>query len=72
MYLGPDDFTVPYLFREGITIKTIKAGKLRREWSFQNVVDFFKTLAGLFQAMWHLYFFMPDFIFSKGGYGSFR
>jgi len=71
MYLGPADFTVPYLVREGITIKTIKAGKLRREWSFSESGGFFNTLAGLFQAMWHLYFFMPDFIFSKGGYGSF-
>jgi len=35
MYLGPADFTVPYLVREGITIKTIKAGKLRENGRFR-------------------------------------
>jgi len=71
MYIGPNDFTLSYIQKEGIEIKTILAGKIRREFSWQNFLDFFKTLAGIFQALAYVYFKMPDLIFSKGGYGSF-
>ncbi|MGB9763017.1 MAG: UDP-N-acetylglucosamine--N-acetylmuramyl-(pentapeptide) pyrophosphoryl-undecaprenol N-acetylglucosamine transferase [Minisyncoccia bacterium] len=71
LYIGPEDFTVPYLEKEGIEIKLISAGKIRRYFSFSNFLDILKTIAGIFQALWHVYAFMPDLIFSKGGYGSF-
>jgi len=71
LYIGPKDFTLPYIEREGIMVKTIITGKLRRRFSFANFFDFFKSIGGLFQVLGHLYIFMPDIIFSKGGYGSF-
>lgn len=71
-YIGPkDDFAISLLTKEGVEIRTIHAGKLRRYFSFQNFVDiFFKFPAGFFQAFFHIFIISPDLIFSKGGYGS--
>jgi len=52
-------------------VRTIMAGKLRRRLSFANFLDIFKSIGGIFQALGYVYAFMPDIIFSKGGYGSF-
>lgn len=75
-YIGPrDDLAVILLSQEGIKVKTILAGKMRRYWGiesfFQNFVDiFFKIPIGIFQAFSYIFFLAPDLIFSKGGYGS--
>lgn len=75
-YIGPrDDLAVILLSQEGIKVKTILAGKLRRylniESFFQNLIDiFFKIPIGSFQAFFYIFFLAPDLIFSKGGYGS--
>ena len=69
-FLGAADFTKESLEKEGIKVKTIMAGKLRRYPSALNILDFFKIPIGIIQSLWHLYFWMPDVIFSKGGYGS--
>jgi UDP-N-acetylglucosamine--N-acetylmuramyl-(pentapeptide) pyrophosphoryl-undecaprenol N-acetylglucosamine transferase len=53
---------------EGIPAKFVISGKLRRYFSFQNFVDFFKVPIGFVQSLWLLFRFMPDAIFSKGGY----
>jgi len=71
IYVGPNDFTLSYIRKEGIDIKIISVGKFRREFSWQNFLDVFKTMAGIFQALFYVYILMPDLIFSKGGYGSF-
>lgn len=55
---------------ENIKFEPIMSGKLRRYFSFQNPIDLIKLLIGFFQAQWKLFLFMPDVIFSKGGYGS--
>ncbi|MFA5777415.1 MAG: undecaprenyldiphospho-muramoylpentapeptide beta-N-acetylglucosaminyltransferase [Parcubacteria group bacterium] len=55
---------------EGIRAKYILAGKARRYFSLMNFVDFFKTPIGFFQSLWILLSFMPDVVFSKGGYVS--
>ena len=55
---------------EGIETKFIMAGKARRYFSPMNFVDFFKTPIGFLQSLWILLGFMPDVIFSKGGYVS--
>ena len=57
--------------RENIPIRNILTGKLRRYFSFQNVIDFFKIPVGILKSMWLLFILMPDAIFSKGGYASF-
>ena len=64
-----------------IKIRKVVAGKLRRYTNFtfitylqnfdvviKNVVDFFKTIGGLFQSFFRLLINRPDVIFLKGGY----
>lgn len=71
-YLGPKDkFSGELLSQEGIVVKTILAGKIRRYFAFQNIIDiFFKIPIGIFQAFYYVFVISPDLIFSKGGYGS--
>ncbi len=66
---------VPYsqkdLDEQFITFIPITAGKLRVYFSLQNFVDFFKTAAGVFGAIFKLFKLYPDVIISKGGYAAF-
>ncbi len=71
-YLGPKDkYSLTLLIQEGVKIKTIACGKLRRYFSFENFLDLFKIPIGIFQSLFWLFILAPDLIFSKGGYGSF-
>jgi UDP-N-acetylglucosamine--N-acetylmuramyl-(pentapeptide) pyrophosphoryl-undecaprenol N-acetylglucosamine transferase len=54
--------------KEGIPMKFVMSGKMRRYFSMQNVVDFFKVPVGFVQALWILLRYMPDVVFSKGGF----
>lgn len=56
--------------QEGIRAKYILAGKIRRYFSPLNFLDLFKTPIGLIQSLWILMAYMPDVVFSKGGYVS--
>lgn len=74
-YIGPKDEFEELLLGEGIKIKTILAGKIRRYFKlkafFQNLIDIlFKIPIGFLQALFYVFFISPDLIFSKGGYGS--
>lgn len=75
-YLGPkDEFGQLSLSQEGIQVRTIFAGKIRRYLRlkniFLNIFDiFFKTPIGFVQSFFWIFFLAPDIIFSKGGYGS--
>ncbi len=69
-FLGPDGWTKELLKKEGIRTRIILAGKLRRYFSVWTLFDLIKMPLGLLQSLWYLYFWMPDVIFSKGGYGS--
>ena len=75
-YLGPKDAFVNILFsQEGIKVKHILAGKIRRYFTaksiLQNIIDIvFKTPIGLVQAFAYIFILAPDVIFSKGGFGS--
>lgn len=55
---------------QGISTKFVQSGKLRRYFSFQNVIDFFKLPIGFIQALWILLRYMPDVVFSKGGFAA--
>ena len=57
---------------EDANLKPVKiiAGKLRRYFSLLNILDFFKSIVGFIQAMWLMYWYMPDMVFTKGGYVS--
>lgn len=76
-YIGPkDEFGSILLSQEGIKVKTILAGKIRRYWNFksalENLLDvLIKIPLGFWQAFFLVFFQSPDLIFSKGGYGSF-
>ncbi len=69
-FLGSGDFATSFLEQEGIKVRIISAGKFRRYFSVQNFIDPFKSVLGIIQSFWYLYIWMPDVIFSKGGYGS--
>ena len=75
-YIGPkDELGEILLSQEGIKIKRILAGKIRRYLGgfaiIQNLIDLlFKTPIGILQAFFYIFFLAPDLIFSKGGYGS--
>jgi len=69
-FLGPNGFAKKPLKKEGIRTRIILAGKLRRYFSIWTILDFLKMPIGLLQSLWYLYIWMPDVIFSKGGYGS--
>lgn len=72
-YIGPkpDKYILGLLEKEGIRIKEILSGKLRRYFSLENFLDIFKLPLGLIQAFFWLFVLTPDLVFSKGGYGSF-
>ena len=69
-FLGAGGFDKQLLRKEGIKVKTILAGKWRRYFSIWNFLDLLKIPIGFCQALGYLYFWMPDVVFSKGGYDS--
>lgn len=52
----------------GFKFVSIPAGKLRRYWDWQNLVDGFKILSGIATAKGIIWRFHPDKIFIKGGF----
>ena len=56
------------MHEEGIPAKFVLSGKMRRYFSFQNFTDLFKIPIGFLQSLWILFRFMPDVVFSKGGF----
>ncbi len=54
----------------GISTKNVLTGKMRRYFSFQYFLDFVLMPIGIIQSLCILLKFMPDAVFSKGGYAS--
>ena len=54
--------------KENIPVKVVMSGKMRRYFSLLNFVDIIKLPIGFLQSLWLLLRYMPDAIFSKGGY----
>ena len=54
--------------QENIPTKFIKTAKLRRYFSIENITQLWKLPIGFVQSLWYLWQFMPDVVFSKGGY----
>lgn len=52
----------------GYVFRSIQAGKLRRYFSLENLLDSFRIAIGFFQAWILLERYRPDVIFAKGGY----
>jgi len=72
LYLGPkDDYSLALLSQEDFIIKTIISGKIRRYFSFQNLIDIlFKIPFGFIQSFFFILTVRPELVFSKGGSGS--
>jgi UDP-N-acetylmuramate--alanine ligase len=69
LWIGSNDGPEKELaMKEKIKYEGISSGKLRRYWSFQNFLDFFKVITGFFQSILIIRKFKPDILFSKGGY----
>lgn len=64
------NFEASEIEEAGISTKYVLTGKWRRYFSLLNIVDCFKLPIGFLQALWHLFFFMPDAVFAKGGAAS--
>ncbi|MDD9952287.1 MAG: UDP-N-acetylglucosamine--N-acetylmuramyl-(pentapeptide) pyrophosphoryl-undecaprenol N-acetylglucosamine transferase [Zetaproteobacteria bacterium] len=54
----------------GVKYTPIQTGKLRRYWSFENLLDLFRVVVGVCQSLLTLMFLRPDVVFSKGGFVS--
>ncbi|OGI17642.1 MAG: undecaprenyldiphospho-muramoylpentapeptide beta-N-acetylglucosaminyltransferase [Candidatus Moranbacteria bacterium RIFCSPHIGHO2_02_FULL_40_12b] len=71
LFVGPDGkFEKEAMAKENIPSKIITAGKVRRYFALANFFDPFKTFFGFLQSLWILLWYMPDGVFSKGGYAS--
>lgn len=71
LYVGSRDGVEKKVIEKiGVRYVGITCGKLRRYFSLQNFVDFFKVPVGIFQAYRELKKFSPDVVFSKGGFVS--
>jgi UDP-N-acetylglucosamine--N-acetylmuramyl-(pentapeptide) pyrophosphoryl-undecaprenol N-acetylglucosamine transferase len=70
-YLGAPGEFKNILKENGIEIKTVLSSKFRRYSSLKNLIDVPKFVLSLFQALWKMYWFMPNVVFSKGGPGAF-
>lgn len=62
---GPETILVPAAH---IPFQSIASGKLRRYWSWQNIIDIFKTVQGIWQSwrlcrQWH-----PDIVIGAGSF----
>ncbi|MFN3926390.1 MAG: undecaprenyldiphospho-muramoylpentapeptide beta-N-acetylglucosaminyltransferase [Pseudanabaenaceae cyanobacterium] len=68
-YIGsPTGIEKQLVTQAGIPFYGISAGKLRRYWSWQNLIDPFKVLKGIADAYWLLRQLRPNVVFSKGGF----
>lgn len=71
LYVGTGgDLEKETMDKEGIAVKRVLSGKQRRYFSFKNFSDPFKIPIGVIQSLWILLWYMPDAVFSKGGYVS--
>ena len=76
-YVGPKtSYGLDDLKKEGVKIKNIKAGKIRKQKNlkaiFKNIIDIsFNIPIGILNSIFVLKTIRPDIIFSKGGFGAF-
>lgn len=71
MALGEGEFLIKAMRERDIPVKLITAGKLRRYSSLETVGDILiKIPVSLIQSFWHIFWYMPDIVFAKGGYSS--
>jgi len=69
-YIGEPGVYATKFIELKIPIKKIFSGKLHQDSPFQIPLDIFKLIVSFFQSLWHIFWEMPDMLFSKGGPGS--
>ncbi|MDO8669045.1 MAG: UDP-N-acetylglucosamine--N-acetylmuramyl-(pentapeptide) pyrophosphoryl-undecaprenol N-acetylglucosamine transferase, partial [Candidatus Buchananbacteria bacterium] len=70
-FIGDDGFFQDTTAGVGMEFRRIFSPKWRRYFSVQNFIDILKAPLGFLQAFFYIWRFMPDLVFSKGGYDSF-
>ncbi|HOX30472.1 MAG TPA: UDP-N-acetylglucosamine--N-acetylmuramyl-(pentapeptide) pyrophosphoryl-undecaprenol N-acetylglucosamine transferase [Candidatus Paceibacterota bacterium] len=77
IYIGPKDaFSDAALAAEGIKIRHVVCGKIRRYFSLaaflQNIIDVFVMIPiGVLQSFFYIFVLNPDLVYSKCGFGSY-
>lgn len=69
-YVGVKPFNEELLIKEGVKIYSLPSVKLRKYFTFENIVDLLKFPFVFFKAYYILFKLMPDVVFSKGGPSS--
>lgn len=69
-YLGAAGSYTGELMRHHVRVVSLLSSKLRRYVALQNLIDIPKFFLSFFQAIFKVYWYMPDVLFSKGGPGS--
>lgn len=69
-YMGPRYSLNEEFEKRDIKIRLIASSKLRRYFDVRNFIDIPKFFFSIIQALFRLYFLMPDVVFSKGGPGA--
>ncbi|MDD5652346.1 MAG: glycosyltransferase, partial [Candidatus Moranbacteria bacterium] len=71
MFMGPNSGLERRVMEKNrIRVRSVMSGKARRYFSLLYLLDIFKFPLGILQSLWHLLWFMPDAVFSKGGHGA--
>ncbi|MCP6719784.1 MAG: UDP-N-acetylglucosamine--N-acetylmuramyl-(pentapeptide) pyrophosphoryl-undecaprenol N-acetylglucosamine transferase [Patescibacteria group bacterium] len=70
LYLGTKHTLNEEFVKRDIQVYRVASSKLRRYFALANFIDIPKFFFSFFQALFRLYFLMPDVIFSKGGPGA--
>ncbi len=70
-FISDKPYDESLLFKNNITFKQIKTGKMRRYFSVVNFLDFFKTIFAIIKAFFLVFSIYPDVVFTNGGHGAF-
>jgi UDP-N-acetylglucosamine--N-acetylmuramyl-(pentapeptide) pyrophosphoryl-undecaprenol N-acetylglucosamine transferase len=67
-YIGSKGIEKQLIQKEKLPFFEVQCGKLRRYVSFENTVDIFRVLIGIFQSVVLMLRIRPTVVFSKGGF----
>ncbi len=70
-YIGGNDMGVEVFRKEGVEARGVTSAKFHRHASWTLPLHAVGALAGVVRSLWELWRYMPDVVFSKGGYGAF-
>lgn len=69
-YMGPADAYQPLFTQLDVNVHVTSGAKLRRYFSVQNILDVPRFFLSILQALWRVFWLMPDATYSKGGPGA--